>query len=48
MRRLAVSRLAASKASQQSKGYSSPYEACLFIRIITTLIRETGVEQFVF
>lgn len=43
--RLAVSRLATAKATQQSKGYSSPFEACLFIRIITSLIREAGVES---
>merc|ERR1712137_3246 len=43
--RLAVTRLATAKASQQSKGYSSPFEACLFIRIITNLIREVGVDN---
>mmetsp|Transcript_7821 Transcript_7821/g.32908 ORF Transcript_7821/g.32908 Transcript_7821/m.32908 type:complete len:875 (-) Transcript_7821:45-2669(-) len=42
--RLAVTRLARSKASQQAKGNSSPFEVCLFIRIITVLIRDSGVE----
>ena len=48
MCRQAVNRLAVSKATQHSKGINSPYEACLFIRIATTLIRENGVEQFSF
>jgi len=43
--RLAVSRLAAAKASQQSSGYASPFETCLFIRIAASLIRETGPEN---